>query len=534
MLQTAIPYSSSLKETFRVLGHKSNLACVEVLGQALCSPIPQIRLNALLTLIQRGGEADIATILERIDECQEAELPLLQTQSHLLLAPIEAGLADREPHKRQRALCAIAKLRIATLFHHLVSAAQSPDDPQQIVASELTIGLATTFGAEARYRLTRNNEANREQLLSDLWQSMLLFNDHRILQIVDAWLCASHWDDAAFKAIFRPTHGEPIHKVAMRQLKQSNRIQIVELLAGVLWSRGAAPEAVKVLCERNDAAMALRFAELMLKFGATPFVSRNLALNIPIPCLEQFNFADEAISIEHRSALIQLLSVVDTSPDKVIHGVAKLLDSRNPAVEPACASAIRNLKSLQTEVVVMVLSDCFENIGMESYVPPPWKASLRTALERLLEIYSSQAPAVKGSIEFALSDFRCEELLKHLDDWPESHLNAYARIVRVAEAGFVEFIEREAQSQSAIKRSRAIHAVRFLGMQHGLSDIVFEAIEDKSENVRVEAIHTITAGLSRREAIELLIPLLQDENVSVKTAASFALSSLESSLNHES
>ena len=532
-MQSVIPYSSSLQETFRVLGQKSNLACVEVLGQALCSPIPQVRLNALQTLIQRGGEKDIATILERIDECQEAELPLLRTQVPLLLAPIEAGLADREPLKRQRALCAIAKLRIAPLFHHLIAAAQSPDDPQQIVASELTIGLATTFGTEARYRLSRNNEANREQLLADLWQSMLLFNDHRILQIVDAWLCASHWDDAVFKALFRPTQGEPIHKIAMRQLKQSNRAQVVELLAGVLWSRGGSPEAVKVLSERNDATMAMRLAELMSKFGATPFVSKNLGMNIPIPCLEQFNFSDEAFSLEHRCALIQLLSVVDTSPDKVILGVTQLLDTKDPAVELACASAIRNLKSLKTEVVVMVLSDCFENIGMESYVPPPWKASLRTALERLLEIYPSQAPAVRSSIEFALSDFRCEELIKHLDDWPESHLKAYARIVRVAEVGFIEFIERDAQSQSAVKRSRAIHAVRFLGMEHGLSDIVFEAIEDKSEKVRVEAIHTITAGLSRREAIELLIPLLQDENTSVKTAASFALSSLESSFHHD-
>lgn len=529
---TVIPYSSSLQETFRVLGQKSNLACVEVLGQALCSPIPQVRSNALHTLIQRGGEADIATILERIDECQEAELPLLRTHASMLLAPIEAGLADREPIKRQRALCAIAKLRIAPLFHHLISAAQSPDDPQQIVASELTIGLAITFGTESRYRRSKDNEANREQLLADLWQSMLLFNDHRILQIVDAWLCASHWDDAAFKALFQPTRGEPIHKVAMRQLKQSNRTQIVELLAGVLWSRGAGPVAMKVMSERNDSQMAMRLAELMTKFGVTQFVSKNLGMNIPLLCLEQFQFADEAFPLEHRCALLQLLSVVDILPDKIIQGIAQLLDSKDPAVEPACISAIRNLKSLKTDVVVMVLSDSFENIGMESYVPPPWKASLRAALELLLEIYPSQAPAVRSGIEFALSDFRCEELIKHLDDWPESHLKAYAKIVRVADAGLLEILERDAKSQSAVKRSRAIHAVRFLGMDHGLSEIVFDAIEDKSEKVRVEAIHTITAGLSRREAIELLIPLLQDENTSVKTAASFALSSLESSFHH--
>ncbi|MCY2982302.1 MAG: HEAT repeat domain-containing protein [Planctomycetota bacterium] len=533
-MQTVIPYSSSLQETFRILGQKSNLACVEVLGQALCSPITQVRSNALQTLIQRGGDADIATILERIDECQEAELPLLRTHVPLLLAAIEAGLADREPIKRQRALCAIAKLRIAPLFYHLILAAQSTDDPQQIVASELTIGIATAFGTEARYRLSKNNEANREQLLADLWQSILLFNDHRILQIVDAWLCASNWDDAAFKDLFQSTRSEPIHKVVIRQLTQSNRTQVVELLAGVLWSRGAGPKAVKIMSERNDPSMAMRLADLTSKFGITPFVSKNLGMNIPIPCLEQFNFADEAFPLEHRCALIQLLSVADTTPDKVIHGVTQLLDSKDPSVAPACASAIRNLKSLKTDVVVMVLSDCFENIGMESYVPPPWKTSLRKALDRLLEIYPSQATAVRTSIEFALSDFRCEELIKHLDDWPESHLKAYARIVRVAEAGFKEVIERYARSQSAVKRSLAIHAARFLGMEHGLSDMVLKAIEDESEKVRAAAIHTIVAGLNRDEAIELLKPLLQDENASVKADAIFALSRLESSLHHDS
>ena len=133
---------------------------------------------------------------------------------------------------------------------------------------------------------------------------------------------------------------------------------------------------------------------------------------------------------------------------------------------------------------------------------------------------------VQKSIEFIFADFRCEELIKHLDDWPESHLNAYAKIVRIAEVGFVEFIERDAQSPSAVKRSRAIHAVRFLGMDNGLADITLEAIEDKSEKVRIEAIYAIASGRNRNDAIEVLRPLVRDEDQSVKTAAGFALSGL--------
>ncbi len=525
-MKKSIPLDSAIEETFRVLGLGSNLASVEVLGRALASPIVSVRNLALQTLIHRGGEADISAILERIDHCNESELPFLAKQVSALVVPIEIGLGDRNPLKRQRSLCAIAKLQIASQFHHLVRAAQSPDDPQQIVAAELVFGLACKLGAEARRNKGRSSNPNRERLLSDLWQSTLQFDDHKILQIVDAWLCASHWEDNAFKVLFKPTPSNPIYKFAMRQLKRSHLPQITELLAGILWSQGPSPEAVRELGERTEHTMAIQLAEYVIKFGITPFVTNNLAMKIPIQCIERMDFADSAFSLAHRCAMVQLLAVADTSPDKIILGITKLLETEDPKVNLACSKAIRNIRSLKPEIVVMVLSDCFDAPGMKPYDPLPWKSSLRTAIERLIELYPHQSPAVRSSIEFIFSDFRCEELIKHLDDWPDSHLNAYAKIVRIAEVGFVQFIERDALSQSAIKRSRAIRAVRFLGLDNGLAAIAIEAIEDKSEKVRLEAIYAIATGRNRNEAIEILRPLIRDDDQSVKTAASFALSSL--------
>lgn len=527
-MQTSVSLTSPLRETFRVLGLRSNLASVEVLGQALGSPFEQIRLGALQTLIHRGGEAEMSVILERIDQCNEAELPLLANQVSLLSAPIEAGLADRDPIKRQRSLCAIAKLNIASQFHHLVQAAQSPDDSQQIVSAELILGLATVFGTEVRHGRRRADDANREQLLSDLWQSILQFNDHRILLIVDAWLCALHWNDRAFKELFKETHTNPIYKVILRQLKNSQRSQIIELLTGVLWSQGPAPGSVTALGERTEQAIAIQLAELVLAFGVTPHVTKNLGMKIPIHCLESYDFSDVANSIRHRCALIQLYSVLDTSPDKILGSIVHLLETKNPAVDLPCSNALRCMRPLKTEIVVMVLSDCFETPGMDPHEPPPWKSSLRASLEQLFELYPHQAPVVRRSIQFRFSDFRCEELIKHLDDWPESHLNAYAKVVRIAEPGFVEFIERDFKSQSAVKRSRAINAVRFLGMDNGLTEVTLKALEDKNEKVRVEAIYTIAAGNNRQVAIEILHPLLSDAEQSVKTAVNFALSRLES------
>jgi hypothetical protein len=311
-----------------------------------------------------------------------------------------------------------------------------------------------------------------------------------------------------------------------RQLKHAPRAEFRELLAGVLWSHAPSPEAVQELGDVTEQAMAVQLAEYVIKFGITPMVTKNLSLKIPIRCIEQLDFADQAVSLVHRCTLVQLLVAADTSPDKIIVGITKLLETQDSAVDLACSNAIRGIRSLKPEIVVMVLSDCFEAPGMKPHVAPPWKASLRTALERLIDLYPHQARVVQSSIEFIFSDFRCEELIKHMDEWPESHLMAYAKIVRIAEVGFVEFIERDAQSQSAVKRSRAIHAVRFLGMDNGLADITLEAIQDKSEKVRIEAIYAITTGRNRNDAIEILLPLIRDEDQSVKTAANFALSSL--------
>ena len=528
IVQSSITLPTPIQETFRVLGLRSNSASVQVLAMAMASPFEPIRLGALQTLIQRGGEADMAAILERIDYCNDAELPLLLKQVPLLMAPVEAGLASRDPLARQRSLCAIGKLQVASQFHHLVNAAQSPDDPQQIVAAELLVGLALKYGFDARHHSPRGNAANRAQLLSVLWQSMLKFNEHKILQIFDAWLCAAHWDDQAFKDLLTPVRGEPICKVAMRQLKVSTRVQIVELLAGVLWSQGPSPEALQALGDRTDFLIVTRLAELVIQFGITPCVSKNLRANIPILCLDRFDFSSDAFPLAHRCAMLRLLSNACSSPDKVLDGVSHLLRTKDPAVEQACSIALRSLRSLKPEIVVMVLSDCFDGPGMNTDEPPPWKANLRSALERLIEQYPHQPPTIRSSIEYAFADFRCEELLKHLDEWPDAHLCAYAKMVTISETTFVQFIEREAESQSIVKRLRAIHAIRFLGVANELIDVAIEALQDKSEKVRIEAIQAIATGHTREDAIEILRPLVEDIDQNVQTAAKFAINRLES------
>jgi len=468
----------------------------------------------------------MAVILERIDDCNDAELPLLAGQVDSMRPLIEAGLADRDPTKRQNALCAIAKLQIHPQFHHLVRAAENAQDPQQMVAAELLTRLAIRYGDKARDNQLSAVAKPRAQLMKDLWQSIEQFGDHKMIQIVDAWLCASYWDDDAFKEIFDPNRNEAINQVLIRQLKHSSRVPLVELLVGVLWSKGPFVEAVEVLANRTEHIVATKLADHVTKHGITAVVNKNLLFKHTIASLLKFDFSSDANPIAQRASLLLLLTASETTPDILIDRIIQLLASKTPDADKACSTAIRNLRSLKPEIVVMVLSDCFDLPGVEPCEPPPWKTKLKLALERLIELYPFQSANVRSAIESAFSTYRCEELLKHLDDWPESHLKAYAGMVRVSETGFAEYLQHESQTHSAAKRARVIRVVRLLGNHETLMEISVNALSDDDLKVRVEAIQAIASGHDRKEAIEILRPLLLDDEPAVKTAVDFALTQL--------
>ena len=517
------------KDTFQFLSLRSNSASTEVLGQAVGSSNDSIRLAALQTLVARGGDRDMAMIVEKIDHCSDQEIPLLESQVPLMLAPIEACLADRDPVRMQRALVAIAKLRIGSQFHHVVRVASSPEDPQQMVAVQLLLGLACHYGSQSRRQRVGSTDESREILLSDLWRAMERFHEHRVTQIFDAWLYASHWEDAAFKELFRTERRDTLSKTAIRQLKHSHRSELLELTAGILWSKGPSHEALQLVGERKEEGFPFYLSELMVRFGITPLLNQNLRQKVPMRFLDRYDMKSDSHSIAHRCAMLKLFTASEMTPDRMLASILDLLQTGDAKAEAECATALRSFNSLKPEILLMVLSDHFEAPDIEEYVPPPWKADLRIQLERLLAVYDHQSTGIRFAIEYAFSDFQCEELLNHFDDWPDSHLQAYGKMVRIADRGHVSYLEQEAKSQSNVKRSRAIKEIRFIGSGGRLGELAMEGLQDKSDVVRIEAIYTIAPGLTSSVACEFLNPLLNDEDTNVRVAANFAISQIKDS-----
>jgi HEAT repeat protein len=527
-MTVAATLTSPLKSTFQVLGLRSNLASIAVLRSAISSSDSDVRLAALQTLVARGTEQDAATIVEQIDHCRESDIPFLSGNLSLLIPSIEAGLASRDSVFRQRSLVAIAKLKSSTQFHQLIQVAQSPEDPQQLVALQLLTTLASEVGNATRKSRSKSLEPIRLALLDGLWVSLESFSDHRVTQIADAWLCASHWEDENFHSIFESNHHDTRLKTLLRQFKHSHRSEVLALSAGVLWCKGIPGQAVQMLMDRKDMQLGAQLAALVAKSGVNAVVQKNLKQASAFLFLNQYDFSSSGVSIAERAALLQLFVACESSPDLLLKNTLDLLESgQNPKVEQVCANAIRGLRSVRPEILVMVLSDCFEAPDVQAYTPPPWKSLLQDQLHRLIRLAPGAPSSIRSAIETALSDFKYEELLKHFDDWPEPHLAAYGKLTSLADSSHIENAKRDLKSQSYLKRSQTVKAIRFLGCQNELFDLAAEALHDKADAVRIEAIYTIAAGKRRDECIELLRPFLSDINSSVKVAVNFAISQLE-------
>lgn len=519
--------SPALQSTFMLLGNKSYDASVEVLSHALQSKNLGIRKAAIETLIARGGSREFEILLHIIDTCDEQEIGQLRPHVELLMIPIEGGLADRDPRIRQCSLCAIKKLKISDYFHHLVAVAENVEDSQQMVASELLIDLASELGAGARKSLALSHDQAREQLQIDLWNSMDRYSEHRVSQIVEAWLCGCHWEDEQFRNAFSSEDCHHIRKLLVRQIGQSRRPEVVSLQASVLWSKNTPAAALELIATRHDLSFVRALSELTARFGATTDLKRHFDSSVEMHVVRNLDKSiEQQLTLVQRAHWLQLIAHSHAPIETLLPRLADLLVVACDEIVDVLASILKGLRAINSGVVVIAMSDCIETPEAEPSEPPPWKEEFSAALQVLISQHPKQAAVIRSGIESLFSEFSCEELIERLDEWPEPHLAAYAKVVSVAQRGWKNILIAEANARSGAKRARALRIIRLFDADATLSKLAVDALDDDDDEVRIEAVYTIAQGRSRAEAIELLEPLLQDSSAEFRNAVDQAISSL--------
>jgi hypothetical protein len=427
-------------------------------------------------------------------------------------------------------LIAITKIRVASQYHRLVKVVEEVDDPQQIVASQLLLGLCRELGNESRQSINPKAVPGRKELLDALEVSLATFQDHRMKEIIDAWLLASHWGDEMFSRLFSNLPYDALIAIRKR-IQTSQAAEIDELLLGTYWSSSPVEGAISVALERASGKVPKELVRLEKRFGLQSQFTKNLS-KIPIEPLKQFDITQLKINKEDYDSLFRLMSVSGATPDTILWNTIRVLDQGSPlspSLEKEIVAAIRSIRFSNACIITMVMSDCFDLPDIEAYQPPLWKGELRSALENLLERFYLLPYSVANGLSAMLHEFRCEDLFDYLDTWPDSHVKAYARIAKLIDKQCVETIGQEATSSVTTRRVKAIRLMRYLGRDEQFNEIATAALEDVSDEVRIQAIQSISFGMEKSEAIELIKPLLRDEHHAVQATASQSLADISDS-----
>lgn len=447
----------ALQNSFQVLAKARSEVAVPVLEQAMRCSVPAIRLEAARTLVNRGGNEDAYAIVRSLEACDEGEIAFLLNHASLLEVAIEAALeaAPLQPvhfghHERPirlQAFEAIARLKIKSLLHHLVAAAEQIDDELQISALHWLDLLCKHTGTIARAKIeiptqpsslapspalsAWHDEEFRIHLLSLLRVSVGNFQEHRNVAMLDCLLHASHWSDAGFQAIFSP-FADSVADHLLQRLKRNRSSTIDDLLAGAYWHQQSSASCLELLAKRDAAPVWKAMIAKELQFGITSTLIRHLesfALPVISPqsalksftnepntsvapvCQSQAGMLDkktvkqgENNEISTNAAIpawLRLLSAGNIRPEQLLSAVVYVIDSHlaEPSVSEVTeantdANAVENAKSSPNSHSVQ------RQPSFDSDISPIWHKEIELACAKAIRSLPPLSPSV---VSMALS-----------------------------------------------------------------------------------------------------------------------------------
>jgi hypothetical protein len=518
----------SMETTLSILRQLRYQASIDVLAHGLKSKVPAIRAACLQGLLERGGPLEQEVVLQHVSDCDVADLVVVRDHIPELLDAIDQGLISPQPEQRQSSLIAIGKFEIESRFSYLVDAVCDTKDPQQIVAMELLSRLARSFGDDARCG-DSVNRTKRTQLLMDLMRAIESYPSHRVGLVFDWWAAAAHWEDPFVIEILSNAETDESTARLKSHLLRSPHKEAMQLIAGILWSRSATDQVLIAISRRTDNNFLLAISELFKELGTTAQLKRNLMRPISFVFLSTEVIRDPQLSLFTRCCLVEMLTLRVAPPEEVLPPIGDLLKERDPAIVGILADILEQQKPINSDIAVMALSDSLSGSDIESSTPPPWKESMRDALNSLIENHNALGKRICSAIVNMLKEFRCDKLLEKTADWPPGHLAAFAKLTRIAQPSFIDLIITELNSQNPQRRQRGLLAARAFGLDQALWELVACRVDDPVEDVRIEAIRAMSDSRNHQNAIDLLQPLISEQSPAVAQVIHETLQNLRGS-----
>lgn len=524
--------ASSISKTFDLLAQSRNSHAVNALIQALDVDVPEIREQAVFSLLQQQSSRGLVEVIRRYPTHTAGIRKLLETHSNALDAAIRQCL---QHGNQELQYCGLEFVRITSDFKQIPSLIalyenkrlvnHQPDLTSQTL--RYLVGRLYEYflnpsvdSVYSRAFLKNAKEIRRDNLNALVTATEHLQEFNRPEEIVESLLILGKVDDPAIRKVLWNSN-EDIRRMVEQVLKQSKHMGVMQLVCDFTQVNYPNAKALEAISTRDDPefiAHLLRWLpEKPTELQQTNFRQIDQVIWLRAD-RQDFSRIPQVLHV----ALIRLMSLLNLDVASKKQAQKWMLQHGNPAAKEAAIDMLRNLDV--NEVTEMVL----ESLDSEDPIQQAWATcQLRTqhvpdAMNLLINKIDSPVEEVREAARQELSSFDVEYVLEHFEEFNSQVCPSVGKLLQKLNPRCIVDLSRAMSHPLRKRRIQAARCAYALKLHDQVVPALAALLEDADDLVRRTSAE-ILASISSSAARQALATLINEENTRIREIAIKAL-----------
>ncbi len=520
--------TSPLDITLELLAKTRNEAADAVLLPALDSHEPEIRDGALRILLERGCIDAQRYAVGRLHTFNAQWRELVGEYRGRMSIAIRDAVLSADVQSCKNGCELLLQFRDYELMPALVNAAEDETNPNRGLAAHSLLQLAEMLYDELATPLDPYNRRDpqrlRQQAVGTLEQSLLRYNRHRVVAVLESFLLLANRDNPTLKAILSdPRNGNYLPLTDM--LTHSPRPGVIRLVLSFLDDAHAPSAAITLLAYRHDD----HFVDCLLrKIGTEPtaVIAHNLRRIEHIAWLQSEEIILQRLDEMGQRAAVALAVRSGVNRRAVFKMLEALLLRGKPAGRIAAAEALADFNGAEANTLAMraLLDDAPE--VQARILPQLRQRGIPGAVGKLIELLDSPHAVVRAAARESLAEFSFKRFVAAYDMLDEEVRRSTGEMVAKVDPDCIPLLLDELRSPARSRRLRALSMAASMALAGRIEYELHERLLDEDHLVRAETARVL-AKCDTPDTSDVLREALSDTSLTVREAAEASLKTLK-------
>lgn len=495
--------------TYRTLARTRNEAAIEVLRLATLDPDPAIRSRALESLLGRDEFRCRQLVLARWKGLADRDRKTVIRRARWLEPAVSAALEGGG--LVSAAVDVASEAEMFAMLPKLIAVAEGDDPATGEEALIAAMAMAVSLGGDARR--DHDRPSLRGPALHRLGSLVRQATDATDPRLLDAFLAIATWSDGELRDLLdeETTRG----RLAQR-LATSERLPVLQLLAGFVRRRDMPPAVAAVIAARSDDG----FRDVLLEtVGGNPgeTVFKNLQqIGTPACCKRPDGFW-ERLGPESRAGLAHVAAATYVDPVWAMQLACRLAEDGGRGGERAAANVLGRFQIPDADIWLRAAGTVAE--GDPRRIRDDENAQL---LERLIRLLDRAYSPLVNQIRRLLRPLHAEHALPRFERLRPRSRRRLGRVVRMVDPDAIERIRERLRHPVLAQRLEAIAAAESLAAVDDLLEPLSAVARGDHQEARRRAAQALGEG-EGEASLKVLEEMAEFPDSAVRDAALAAI-----------